>query len=106
MRKSRLTKRFMLPKGIQSLLIVLFLLFSTILAACDSGTTSTTGPDGQNGKGCNKVGILLPDNAASSVRWETKDHPLLVQAITAALPNVQINYNNAQDNQDTQLQQA
>ncbi len=98
-------KRVMLQKGIQSLLIGLFLLSSTILAACDSGATSRIGPDGANGKGCNRVGILLPDSTTTP-RWETKDHPLLVQAISAALPNVHIDYNNAQDNQDTQLKQA
>jgi D-xylose transport system substrate-binding protein len=48
---------------------------------------------------------LLPD-VTSSDRWETKDHPLLVQAIKSAIPNVQIDYDNAQDSSDTQLSQA
>src|SRR5712691_3845171 len=78
------------------------------LAACESGTvTNSPGPNTANGgKGCTKVGILLPETA-SSVRWETKDHPLLVQAIKAAIPNVQIDYsNNAQGDSNLQLTQA
>ncbi len=78
------------------------------LAACESGTvTNSPGPNTANGgKGCTKVGILLPETA-SSVRWETKDHPLLVQAIKAAIPNVQIDYsNNAQGDSNLQLSQA
>lgn len=62
-------------------------------------------PSGNGGRGCTKVGILLPESV-SSVRWETKDHPLLVQAISTAIPNVRIDYNNAQGNSATQIQQA
>jgi D-xylose transport system substrate-binding protein len=62
-------------------------------------------PAGNGGKGCTKVGILLPE-VSTSDRWETKDHPLLVQAIKAAIPGVQIDYNSAQGNSDTQLKQG
>jgi D-xylose transport system substrate-binding protein len=94
------TSRYLLP--------CLFILFALLLASCDSGsaTVSGSGPVATNGgKGCTKVGILLPDTT-SSVRWETKDHPLLVQAISAAIPGVHIDYNNAEDNSATQLTQA
>src|SRR5205085_4942153 len=33
-----------------------------------------------NGRGCTKIGVLLPE--ATSARWESKDHPLLVADIT------------------------
>jgi len=52
-----------------------------------------------------KVGILLPETD-SSARWETKDHPLLVQAVTAAIPGVHIDYNNAGGDSNKQLSQA
>ncbi len=84
------------------------ILFSILLAACDSGNNASPGkgPYAVNGgKGCNKVGILLPETK-SSARWETNDHPLLIQAIKAAIPGVQIDYSNAQDNENTQITQA
>ena len=95
-------------RGMRFILPCLFVLFALLLASCDSGSSvaSGTGPVAMNGgKGCTKVGILLPDTTTST-RWETKDHPLLVQAITAAIPNVHIDYNNAQNNSATQLTQA
>src|SRR5258706_5528377 len=89
-------------------LIGIFILSGLLLASCDSGNSTGGGGSrisASGGKGCTKVGILLPETA-SSVRWETKDHPLLVQAVRAAIPNVQIDYNNANGNSDTQLSQA
>jgi D-xylose transport system substrate-binding protein len=88
-------------------LLSLCILFSILLAACDSGnTTIAKGPYATNGgKGCSKVGILLPETTSSN-RWETKDHPLLIQAVKAAIPGVQIDYNNGQDNENTQVSQA
>jgi D-xylose transport system substrate-binding protein len=83
------------------------LLICLVLASC-SGSGSTTGGGTyvtNGGKGCTKVGILLPETA-SSIRWETEDHPLLIQAIKAAIPGVHIDYNNAQGNSVTQLTQA
>src|SRR6266568_6466730 len=88
------------------LFISMLVLSGMILTSCDSGTNrTTTGPQGQGGRGCTKVGILLPETT-SSARYETKDHPLLVKAVTAAIPNVHIDYSNAQGNSDTQLKQA
>ena len=87
-------------------ILVGFLLITSILAACDSGMgTNGNLPIGGGGKGCTKIGVLLPETASSD-RWETKDHPLLLQAIKAAIPNVQIDYNNAHDSTATQLSQA
>lgn len=90
----------------QGLILSTIALICITLSACDSGGIMTGGPPtGNGGKGCTKVGILLPESATSD-RWETKDHPLLVQAVKDAIPGVQIDYNNAQSNSDTQLKQA
>ncbi len=90
----------------QGLILSALTLICITFSACDSGGIITGGrPAGNGGKGCTKVGILLPD-LTSSDRWETKDHPLLVQAVKAAIPGVQIDYNNAQGNSDTQFKQA
>ena len=82
------------------------LLLALALSACANGMgTSNNLPMGNGGKGCNKIGVLLPETASSD-RWETKDHPLLLQAIKMALPNVQIDYANAHDSSATQMTQA
>jgi D-xylose transport system substrate-binding protein len=90
--------------GMRFLLIGAFVLSAFLLASCDESTGS--GPYATNGgKGCTKVGVLLPETA-SSARWESKDHPLLVQAVQSAIPGVHIDYANAQGNSSLQLQQA
>ncbi|HKT37693.1 MAG TPA: sugar ABC transporter substrate-binding protein [Ktedonobacterales bacterium] len=73
-----------------------------VLVGCGAGST-TSGANG--GKGCMKVGVLLPESDTSA-RWESKDHPLLDAAIKQALPGVHIDYNNANNNADTQQSQA
>ena len=91
----------------RSIVFGLLLLAALVFASCDSGITTSSSnlPVANGGKGCTKIGILLPETASSD-RWETKDHPLLVQAVKAAIPNVQINYTNAHDSAATQLSQA
>ncbi len=91
----------------RSLVCGILLLATLVFASCDSGINTGGGSllMANGGKGCTKVGILLPETASSD-RWETKDHPLLVQAIKAAIPGVQIDYNNAHDSAATQLTQA
>jgi D-xylose transport system substrate-binding protein len=86
------------------------LVLAVMIAACgNGGNTSPNSGSGSaapvNGKGCTKIGILLPESASSD-RWESKDHPLLVQDITAAIPGVHIDYNNAQGDSSVQLTQA
>lgn len=78
-----------------------------LLVACTSTSNNAPGNTSGivDGKGCTRVGILLPDTTSSD-RWESKDHPLLVQAVKQAIPGVQIDYNNAEGNSDTQLSQA
>lgn len=86
------------------------LIFSLLLAACGSAntgssstTTTTTAPT--NGKGCKKVGVLLPETATSA-RWDSKDRPLLEQLIPQQLSGATVDYNNAQGNADLQQTQA
>jgi D-xylose transport system substrate-binding protein len=93
-------------------------LLIVLLAACgagggapagggSTGSSSSGGSTGAaNGKGCTKVGVLMPDSASSD-RWESKDHPLLVKSIGAVLgTTVHVDYDNAQGNSATQLSQA
>lgn len=56
-------------------------------------------------KGCKNVGILLPESD-SSARYEAYDRPLLQKAIKQAIPGVTIQYANANNNADTQQNQA
>lgn len=74
-----------------------------ILAGCGNTPAANTTP--VNGKDCKKIGVLLPETN-SSPRWETYDHPLLVQQITQALPGATIDYSNANGSSDTQQSQA
>src|SRR5713101_3734864 len=81
-------------------------LLSLVMAACGaSGGAPPSGapPSGGaaapvNGKGCTKVGILLPETATSA-RWEGQDHPLLVKDLTAVVgPGGTVDYANAEGN--------
>ncbi|MBD2090527.1 sugar ABC transporter substrate-binding protein [Microcoleus sp. FACHB-1515] len=56
-------------------------------------------------QGCNNVGVLLPESDTSA-RYEAYDRPLLEREIKAALPDVTIQYSNANGNADTQQNQA
>ncbi len=101
-------KLFSYTGRLYALFISIFVLTCMMFSACDSNgaiTMTANQTSGNEGKGCTKVGILLPDTTSSD-RWESKDHPLLVQAIKAAIPDVQIDYNNAQGSSDTQISQA
>ena len=71
-----------------------------VTAGCGNSNTG-----GNIGKGCKKIGILMPDNSSSS-RWESKDHPALQQAISAALPGASVDFSNANGSQYIQLSQA
>ncbi len=87
------------------------LVLSLLLAACGSANTGTSGggttptTSGNNGKGCTKVGVLLPETATSA-RWDSKDRPLLQQLIPQQLTGATVDYNNAQGSADTQQTQA
>jgi D-xylose transport system substrate-binding protein len=84
------------------------LIITLLLAACGSAnnnnnTTSSSGAN--NGKGCKKIGVLLPETATSA-RWDNNDRPQLLQQIPAELPGATVDYTNAQGSADTQLSQA
>src|SRR6266567_2853884 len=88
--------------------LISLVLFSLIISACGAGggtsPSGTTAP--VNGKGCTKVGILLPETSTSP-RWDSKDRPALIQDITTALgTGGHVDYNNAEASDATQLSQA
>jgi D-xylose transport system substrate-binding protein len=88
------------------------LLVTMLLAACgNSAAPSTGGSSGggstaavTNGKGCTKVGVLLPETA-SSARWDSKDKPLLTNDIQA-ISGVSVDYYNAEGDATKQQNQA
>jgi D-xylose transport system substrate-binding protein len=89
------------------------ILFALILAGCgsansggtgSSGSTPTTSSASTNGKGCTKVGVLLPETATSA-RWDGKDKPALTTDIQA-ISGVTVDYYNAQGSSATQQNQA
>jgi D-xylose transport system substrate-binding protein len=85
-------------------------LFSLLLAACGSannGTTTGSGnttANGNNGKGCKKVGVLLPETATSA-RWDGEDRPLLEKYIPQ-LSGAKVDYYNAEGSAQEQQNQA
>lgn len=70
-----------------------------------TATATQTAATFKAAQGCKNVGILLPETDTST-RWETYDRPLLQQEITKALPGVQIQYANANNDADNQQNQA
>src|SRR5579883_1760897 len=86
-----------------------FLILTLLLAACGSanngGNTTSSSSGANGGKGCKKIGVLLPETA-SSARWDNNDRPQLEQQIPQQLPGATVDYNNAEGNADTQLSQA
>jgi D-xylose transport system substrate-binding protein len=84
-------------------LVSIVVLGSILLAACgssNSGTTSTT-LNGNGGKGCKKIGVLLPETA-SSARWAGQDTPYLTRDIPATLSGATVDFSNAQGSADQQ----
>jgi len=88
-------------------LLTCSLLLALTLVACGSSNTGTTNPTpvASNGKGCTKIGVLLPETA-SSARWDNNDRPLLQKDIPASLTGATVDYSNAEGSADTQLSQA
>ncbi len=99
----------------RSLSVMIGLVLLTMLfAACGSanngsssstGGSSTTTTSTTAGKGCKKVGVLLPETATSA-RWDGQDRPLLQKDIPQLLPGATVDYTNAQGNADLQQTQA
>ncbi|HZU68681.1 MAG TPA: sugar ABC transporter substrate-binding protein [Ktedonobacteraceae bacterium] len=87
-------------------------LFSVLFAACGSANNGGSGSGSgsgsttvTNGKGCKKIGVLLPETATSA-RWDTYDRPYLINDIKQQLPGASVDYNNAQGSASTQMTQA
>jgi D-xylose transport system substrate-binding protein len=89
--------------------ILLLALFMTACGSANGGGTTGGGntptTSVTNGKGCKKIGVLLPETATSA-RWDGYDRPLLEQMIPQQLPGATVDYNNAQGSADTQQTQA
>jgi len=86
--------------------IMLCLLFVACGSANTGGSSNTPAPASvTNGKGCMKVGVLLPETATSA-RWDGVDRPALQADIPQLLPGATVDYANAQGNADTQQTQA
>ena len=93
--------------------IVVLVLFSVLFAACGSANTGSSGgssgtPSTSNangGKGCKKVGVLLPETATSA-RWDSYDKPYLINDIKQQLSGATVDYNNAQGDANLQQTQA
>jgi D-xylose transport system substrate-binding protein len=100
-------KLFGLPGKKFASLVSLVILATMVLAACGSSNTggSSTTINGNGGKGCKKIGVLLPETA-SSARWDSKDKPLLTADIQATLPGATVDYQNAGGDAGTQQTQA
>src|SRR5260221_14002430 len=69
-------------KGFAVLISLAFL--DLIMSACGAGgSTSPTAPAAPvNGKGCTKVGILLPETATTA-RWDGQDRSRLIKDLVA-----------------------
>src|SRR5579859_1969907 len=91
-------------------MIVGSIMLCLLFVACGSantggGSTNTPAPSITNGKGCMKIGVLLPETATSA-RWDGVDRPALQKDIPQLLPGATVDYANAQGNADTQQTQA
>ena len=93
----------------RSLSIMIGLVLLTMLfAACGSantGSSSSTTTTTTGGKGCTKIGVLLPETATSA-RWDGQDRPLLQKDIPQVLSGATVDYTNAQGSADLQQTQA
>ena len=93
----------------RSLSIMIGLVLLTMLfAACGSantGSSSSTTTTTTGGKGCMKIGVLLPETATSA-RWDGQDRPLLQKDIPQVLSGATVDYTNAQGSADLQQTQA
>ncbi|BAU14229.1 xylose binding protein transport system [Leptolyngbya sp. NIES-3755] len=74
-------------------------------AGNNSPTATNTDTQFAAAKGCKNIGILLPESD-SSARYEAYDRPLLEKEIKAVIPDATIQYANANNNADTQQNQA
>ncbi|GAC1564746.1 MAG: substrate-binding domain-containing protein [Ktedonobacteraceae bacterium] len=87
-------------------IVSIVVLGSMLLAACGSANGGGgTAINGNNGVGCKKVGVLLPETATSA-RWDGQDRPYLERDIPATLSGATVDYSNAQGSADQQKTNA
>src|SRR5579859_541013 len=87
-------------------IVSIVVLGSMLLAACGSANGGgSSSINGNGGKGCKKIGILLPETATSA-RWDGQDRPDLERDIPATLPGATYDYSNAQGSADQQKTNA
>jgi D-xylose transport system substrate-binding protein len=100
-------KLFGLPGKKFASIVSIVVLSSLLLAACGSSNTGGGGTtlNGNGGKGCKKIGVLLPETATSA-RWDGQDRPDLQRDIPATLPGATVDYSNAQGSADQQKTNA
>lgn len=96
-------KLFSVPGKRFASIVSIVILASMVLAACGSsnGGGGGTTINGNGGKGCKKIGVLLPETATSA-RWDGQDRPDLQRDIPATLPGATVDYSNAQGSADQQ----
>jgi len=101
MKHTRQRKSFAVFAGI--------VILSVVLAACGSANTGsgsgTPTANGNNGKGCKNIGVLLPETATSA-RWDGVDRPDLLKDIPLQLSGAHVDYNNAEGSATEQQNQA
>ncbi len=98
-------KLFGLPGKKFASIVSIVVLSSLLLAACGSSNGGGTTINGNNGVGCKKIGVLLPETATSA-RWDGKDRPALQSDIPATLSGATVDYSNAQGSADQQKTNA
>lgn len=98
-------KLFGLPGKKFASIVSIVVLSSLLLAACGSSNGGGTTINGNNGVGCKKIGVLLPETATSA-RWDGKDRPALQSDIPATLKGGTVDYSNAQGSADQQKTNA
>ena len=98
-------KLFGLPGKKFASIVSIVVLSSLLLAACGSSNGGGTTINGNNGVGCKKIGVLLPETATSA-RWDGQDRPDLQRDIPATLSGATVDYSNAQGSADQQKTNA
>jgi D-xylose transport system substrate-binding protein len=101
-------KLFGLPGKKFASLVSIVVLATMVLAACGSSNGGNGGGNtfnGNGGKGCKKIGVLLPETATSA-RWDGQDRPDLQRDIPATLSGATVDYSNAQGSADQQQTNA
>lgn len=93
------TKQFALASSLGAAVL------ATVIAGCGSTGSGNSTAAVKNGKGCKKIGILLPETN-SSPRWDGYDKPDLEKYISQSVPGATYTYANANGSASTQQSQA